>query len=72
MFVGGIWKKVARDLPDREIVVGEVSIDGIDDPVTPRPHRAFVVTLETIRVGVAGGIEPRPGKAFAEGGVSEE
>ena len=72
LFEGGIREKITGDLPDGEVVVGEVAVDGIDDPITPRPHGAFFVALETIGVGVAGGIEPGPGEAFAKGGVGEE
>lgn len=72
LLVGGVGEKVAGDLPDGEVVVGKVAVDGIDDPVAPGPHAAFGVALEAVGVGVAGGIEPWPGKAFAKGGIGEE
>lgn len=72
LLLGGIGKEITCDLPDGEVVVGDVSINGIDDPVAPRPHGAFAVALKAIGVGVACGIEPGPGETFSEGRVGEE
>ena len=68
---GGVWKKVAGDLPDGEVIVGEVLVKGFDHPVAPGPHRAFAVSLKTIGVGVACRFEPRPGHALTEGRIGE-
>ena len=72
LLVGGIGKEVACNLPDREIIEREIAIDCIGDPVAPGPHRAFVVSLIAIGVGVAGGIEPGPGHALSKGRIGEE
>ena len=71
LFKGGVGEKVAGDLPDREVIVWDVLVEGFDDPISPGPHRAFVVSLEAIGVGVAGGFEPRPGHAFAVGRIGK-
>ena len=69
---GGIGNEVAGDLPDGEVIVGEVFVEGLDDPVAPGPHGPLVVALEAIGVGVASSFEPGPCHSFAEGGVGEE
>ena len=66
LFEGCLGEQVAGDLPDGEVIVGKIAVEGLDDPVTPRPHGSFGVALKTIGIGVAGGIKPRPGKAFSK------
>jgi hypothetical protein len=68
----GLGEQVARDLPDRELVPGEVLVEGPDHPVAPGPHGAFAVALVAVGIGVAGGFHPVPGHAFAEAGGGEE
>ena len=51
-------QEVAGELFDREGVERLVAVEGFDDPVSIGPHRALGVALETVRVGVAGEVEP--------------
>ena len=72
LFVGGVGQEVACDLPNGEIIEGEIAIEGVGDPVAPRPHRAFGVVLVAIGVSITGGIEPGPGHSLSKGRVGEE
>ena len=63
-------EQVAGELPHGELVEAHVLVEGFDDPVAPRPHRARAVGLEAVAVGVAGVVEPehRHALAVARGG----
>ena len=65
VFGGGIGQKVARDLPDRELVERHVGVEGADHPVAIGPDRPIAVLLIPVGVGVAGKVEPAAGPAFA-------
>ena len=66
LLVGGMREEVARHLPERELVPGEVLVEGLDYPVTPGPHRGpRAVGLEAVAVGVAGEIHPVGGHPLA-------
>ena len=66
LLVGGMWYQVARHLPERELVPGEVLVEGLDHPVAPGPHRGpRSVGLETVAVGVAGEVHPVGGHPLA-------
>ena len=70
--VGGrIGQQVARKLPDGELVEGEVLVEGADHPVAIAPHLTFIVEVQAMGVGVAGGVEPEPGLFFAVVGRGE-
>ena len=60
LFIGGSWKPVSGDLPDGELVEGQVAIEGVDHPVAPRPHGALAIALVSVGIGVAGGFHPFP------------
>ena len=57
---------------DDELAVGFVGVEGVDDPVAPAEHVAGAVVLIAVGVGVAGGVEPAGGHAFAVAGGFEE
>ena len=61
-----VWQHVAGELPDRELVEWQVGVEGADDPVTVGPHPPFIVQVQAMRVGVAGGVEPVPRHLLAE------
>ena len=60
-------QQVASELLAREFIERHVSIDGVDDPITPTPRPwTLPVFLVTIGVGIAGEIEPVPSPALAK------
>ena len=61
----GAGEEVSGELLDAELVVGQVGVEGLHDPVAVRPDGARAVFLETVGVGVAGEVEPATGPAFA-------
>ena len=54
----GIGQQVSRQLPDGELVIGQVLIEGAHHPVAVGPHAALVVQVQAVGVGVAGCIQP--------------
>ena len=67
-----IGQQVAGELLDGELVEGHVAIEGVDHPVAPAPHVTLAVGLVAVGVGVAGGVEPADGHAFAVAGRGEQ
>lgn len=65
-------KKVASELFESEFVVGEVVLEGVDDPVAEGVDFAALVLAEAFGVGVASEVEPDGGPAFAIVGRGEE
>ena len=64
---------VAGDLEAGELVVGEVTVEGVDDPVAIAPGiRPELVELEPVALAVAGEVEPEPRPADAVAGRCEE
>ena len=51
-------QEIAGELPEKELIVGQVLIEGADDPVAVGRHVAIEVGLVAVGVGVAGEIEP--------------
>ena len=64
--LGGVGDEIAGELLDGELVVRHVRVEGVHDPIAPRPHGALGVALEAVGVRVAGEIEPFPRPALAE------
>ena len=62
-----VGQEIARELPEEELVVGQVLVEGADDPVAIRRHVAIEVGLVAVGVGVAGKIEPVHRHALAVG-----
>ena len=72
-FQRGLGQQVAGDLLDGEPVVGQVAVEGVDDPVAIAPDVGPEgVGAESGRVGVAGQVEPDPRPPLAVAGVGEE
>ena len=68
----GVFEEIAGDLPCDELVVGEIVVEGADDPVAPWPDIAVAVGLVAEGIGVAGDVAPVGGHAFAVGWGGEE
>ncbi len=62
---GGTGQHVAGELLDRELVERHPRVDRRNHPVAIRPDRTHAVFFVSVRVGVAGQIQPVPGPAFA-------
>ena len=69
---GRAGKQVARELFDGELIIREVVVEGVDDPVAVAPDRAQGVGAVPGRVGVARQVEPDARPALAVGGVFQE
>jgi len=63
---GRVRKQVSRKLLDRKLIEWHVAVERVDDPVTPQPNLARLVSKVTVRVGVAGCVEPADSQVFAE------
>ena len=61
----GVWEKVSGELLEGELVVRNITVKRLDDPVAPRPVGARGVRLEAVGVRVTRGIQPPHGHAFA-------
>ena len=72
LVAGGVIEEIAGDLPCDELVVGEIVIEGADDPVAPWPDIAVAVGLVAEGIGVACDVAPVGGHAFAVGWGGEE
>ncbi len=66
-FLVRIRQHVARQRPGHEFVVSEVFVEGVNQPVPPRPLGADVVVLVAVRIGVARNVQPVQGHFFAVG-----
>ncbi len=62
---GGIGQQIAGQLLDGEPVVGQIAVEGVDDPVAPAPHVARAVGLVAVGVAVARRFHPAKGHALA-------
>ena len=72
LFGGGVGEEIAGELPEGELVVGEIFVESFDHPIAPRPTGAIGIVFVAIAVGVAGDFHPVPSHAFPEGGSSEK
>ena len=54
-------QQVAGDLVDDELIVGQVAIEGVDDPIAVEPDEPRLVLFVAVGVGVARGVEPDAG-----------
>ena len=60
-----IRQEITCKLFDGKLIKRQVTVVGIDHPVTPGPHAAVRVVLVTIGIGIAGGIKPVTRHVFA-------
>ena len=67
LIIGRVRKKIAGDLLDRELIVGKVAIERVNDPVAIEPDLAPVVLFVPVRVGITRQVEPgtRPALTIA-------
>src|SRR5690606_6736754 len=55
---GRVGQQIACQLFEGELVERHISVEGPNHPVAIGPQLAQVVSLKTVRVGIARGIEP--------------
>ena len=67
-----VGDEVAGDLVDNKLVIREIVIEGVDDPVAVEPDEAGGVLFVAVGVGKARGVEPDAGPTFAVMGRGEE
>ena len=67
LIVGCIGNQIAGKLKLDEVIEGEIVIKSSDNPISPCPHIAFPVHLESIAVSIARHVEPIGSHAFAVG-----
>ena len=60
-----IGNQIPRQLLDRELVERQILVDRVDHVFTIRPHRPFVVEMQTMRVTVTRSIQPDPALVLA-------
>ena len=68
----GVGEKIARKLPDDEVIERQISIEGADDPVAPGPEMIEPVRLIPVGVGIARHVHPFHRHPFAVGRRCEE
>ena len=56
--LSGMRQLIAGDLFDDEAVVGQVTVERMNDPVAIRPDETRLVLFKSVRVGVTRGVEP--------------
>ena len=61
----GIGQKITRKLPQRKLVIGQVFVEGLHDPIAIRPHAAFIVQMQPVGICVASGVQPIARHVFA-------
>ena len=55
---GAVWKQVAGELFDRELIERSIGVEGVDDPLAIGPDFAEVVEVDAVSIGVARGVKP--------------
>ena len=65
LLASGAGEEIAGELKNRELVEGEVVVEGLHDPVAVGPHVALVVEVEAVGVGIARDVEPMAGHLLA-------
>ena len=59
-----LGEQVTCELFDDELIKRFVLIETLDDPISPRPHHAFAIHLESVAVGIASDVKPVDGHTF--------
>ena len=73
LLVGGVFDKIAGEQVAREFVVGQVAVQGPDQPIPPRPDvRSKGIGSIAGGIGIPGQIQPHPGPALPEMGRCQE
>ena len=68
----GSRQHIADQLLDGKLVEGQVSVEGIYDPVTIGPDGSSAVLLIAVRIGVASGVQPVSGPSFTVVGRGQQ
>ena len=68
---GGVVQQVAPQLPLDELVVGQVLVVRLDDPVAVGPHRVVKIIQVALRIREAGHVHPVGRHPLAVGGAGQ-
>ena len=58
LFGVGRWQEITRQLLGGKTVERHVGVEGLHHPIPPDPLPGIAILLETVGIGVAGGVEP--------------
>jgi len=72
IILGAVREEVTGELFGEKLIVGQVAVEGIDDPIAIDPLVARFVFFETVGVGVAGNVEPVAAPFLAVGGTGQQ
>ena len=64
LILRGVGQQIAGQLLHDETVIGQVAVEGVDDPIAIGPDEARLIFLIAVAVGVAGRVKPLPAPAF--------
>jgi hypothetical protein len=58
--------QISGELTEKELVIGRILIEQIDDSIPIGPHLTIVVEVKAVGVGIACRVEPHPSPVFSE------
>ena len=65
LILRGMRQQIAGDLLDDELVVRQVAVERVDDPIAIEPDEPRLVLFEAVGIGIARRVEPEPAPALA-------
>ena len=65
LILGGVRQLIAGELLDNELIVGQIPVKRVDDPVAVEPDVAHGILLVAVAVRIAGRIQPLAAPALA-------
>ena len=65
LIIGRVRQQVTGELFDGKLIEGHIGVQRSDNPVSVKPHFAIVVQMQSVRVPIAHGIQPKPGHVLA-------
>ena len=65
LILSRIRKKIARKLPDGELIKRQIIIERPYHPITPHPLPSIAILLKTVTVCITGSIKPTQGHTLA-------
>src|SRR5690606_28791003 len=72
LLFGSIRKQVSGDLPSDKLIIRHILVEGMNDPIPPRPLGAVIIILITMRIGIPGHLHPMSRHFFSIAFLSQE